>query len=103
MARCRRSTSQPENRRKCGRIAGKNRIVRHADEPWTAEHFSLGNPDGPGQDDLPALLRRVADELEQLGHVDVQDLVLHPETNEFGDCHSMTVYFHRRTTLRSVT
>jgi hypothetical protein len=76
--------------------------VRHADEQWSTEQFSLGNPDGPGQDDLPALLRRVADALEHLGPIDVQDLVLHPEMNEFGDCHSMTVYFHRRTGLRSV-
>jgi hypothetical protein len=77
-------------------------FVRHADQDRIAEHFTLGNPDGPGQDDLPALLRRVAEAIEQLGAVELQDLVLHPETNEFGDCHSMTVYFVRRTTLHSV-
>jgi hypothetical protein len=77
-------------------------MVRHADQDWITEHFSLGNPAGPGQDDLPALLRRVADAIEQLGAVEIQDLVLHPETSEFGDCHSMTVYFNRRTSLHSV-
>jgi hypothetical protein len=30
------------------------------DEPWMIEHFSQANPEGAGQDDVPALLRRVA-------------------------------------------
>jgi len=62
---------------------------------WTIEHFSQANPSGPGQADVPALLRRVADSIEALGEVDVQDLVLHTEVTEDGDWHSLTVYFHR--------
>jgi len=61
---------------------------------WTAEHFSLANPRGDGQGDVPLLLRRVADALEERGAVEIQDLVLHTEVNEFGGWPSITVYFH---------
>ncbi len=64
--------------------------------PWSAEHFSQANPEGPGQDDLPALLRRVADSLEDYGPIDVVlDLVLHSEVNERGNRYNITVYFRR--------
>ncbi|HUY50368.1 MAG TPA: hypothetical protein VMV92_32455 [Streptosporangiaceae bacterium] len=69
---------------------------------WTVEHFSQANPAGKGQGDVPALLRRVADSIDTLGEVEVQDLVLHTEVTEDGDWHSLTVYFHRSTALRSV-
>jgi hypothetical protein len=69
---------------------------------WTVEHFSQANPAGEGQGDVPALLRRVADSIDALGQVEVQDLVLHTEVTENGDWHSLTVYFHRPTVLRPV-
>ena len=69
---------------------------------WTVEHFSQSNPKGDGQADVPALLRRVAGTIEALGDVDVQDLVMHTEVTAEGDWHSLTVYFHRATTLRAV-
>ena len=62
---------------------------------WTAEHFSLANPLGQGQGDVPLLLRRVAETIEAFGNAKIQDLVLHTEVNEFGDWPSVTVYFHR--------
>jgi hypothetical protein len=62
---------------------------------WTAEHFSLANPRGQGQGNVPLLLRNVADAIQGLGAVEIQDLVLHTEVNEFGDWPSITVYFHR--------
>jgi hypothetical protein len=62
---------------------------------WTAEHFSLANPLGQGQGDVPLLLRRVAEVIEAFGEVEIQDLLLHTEVNEFGNWHSVTVYFHR--------
>jgi hypothetical protein len=67
------------------------------DEPasWTAEHFSLANPSGQGQGDVPLLLRRAAQAIEALGAAEVQDLVLHAEVNEFGNWPSVTVYFRR--------
>lgn len=69
---------------------------------WTIEHFSQANPKGHGQDDVAALLRRVAESIETLGVVQVQDLALHTEVTADGDWHSITVYFHRETKLRSV-
>jgi hypothetical protein len=48
---------------------------------WTVEHFSQANPAGEGQGDVPALLRRVADSIDALGEIEVQDLVLHTHTD----------------------
>ena len=63
---------------------------------WTAEHFSQANPKGPGQENVPALLRRVADTLERLGEVEIQDLILHSEiTGDGSDWPSITVYLRR--------
>jgi|tagenome__1003787_1003787.scaffolds.fasta_scaffold19410875_2 hypothetical protein len=64
-------------------------------ETWTIEHFTQANPAGPGQDDVPALLRRVAAALEGMGTVEVQDVVFHSEVTEHGDWPSVTVYLHR--------
>jgi hypothetical protein len=69
---------------------------------WAVEHFSQANPVGKGQGDVPALLRRVADSIDALGEIEVQDLVMHTEVTENGDWHSLTVYFRRSTVLRSV-
>ncbi|MDT0464335.1 hypothetical protein [Streptomyces gibsoniae] len=63
-------------------------------ESWTIKHFSQANPAGAGQNDVPALLRRVADSVESLGPVEVQDLVLHTETTGDGPWPSLTVYYH---------
>ena len=71
-------------------------LTRRDGPTWIVEHFSQANPAGPGQDDVPALLRRVADTLDQVGPMDVQDLVLHTEVTDAGNWHSLTVYFHRQ-------
>ena len=63
---------------------------------WTADHFSQANPNGPGQDDVPSLLRRVADTIEGLGDVEVLDLIMHTEITEDGDWPNLTVYFVER-------
>jgi hypothetical protein len=63
-------------------------------ESSTVHHFSQANPAGPGQDSVPALLRRVADTIEQFGSVEIQDLVLHSEVTADGDWWSATVYFY---------
>ena len=60
---------------------------------WTAKHFSQANPKGDGQNNVPALLRRVADTIEGLGEVRVLDVVMHTEVTEDGDWQSLTVYF----------
>jgi len=63
-------------------------------ESWTIKHFSQANPAGTGQDDVPALLCRVATSVESLGSVTVQDLVMHTEITADGPWPSLTVYFH---------
>ena len=65
-------------------------------ESWTIRHFSQSNPMGAGQDDVPALLRQVADTIEELGPVEIQDVTFGTEVNEDGRWHHLTVYFHRR-------
>ena len=64
-------------------------------DSWTVNHFSQANPRGPGQGDVPALLRTVARSIEDLGPVTVQDLILHNEITEDGDWYSVTVYFEK--------
>ncbi|MFF0190444.1 hypothetical protein [Streptomyces sp. NPDC005244] len=63
-------------------------------DSWTIKHFSQANPEGAGQANVPALLRRVADTIESLGSVEVQDLVMHTEITADGDRPSLTIYFH---------
>lgn len=70
---------------------------------WTIRHFSLANPAGDRQYDVPALLRRVADTLEELGPVEVQDVVFRMEIDGGGEERpSMTVYFHPTVTFDQV-
>lgn len=70
---------------------------------WSAQHFSQANPAGPDQDDVPALLRRVADSIAELGEVQVLDLVMHVEVTERGNWPSVTVYYTANLPPRSVT
>ena len=63
-------------------------------DKWSVLHFSQSNPDGPGQGDVPALLRRVAKTIEDLGDVDVQDITFHSEVTAEEDDLTMTVYHH---------
>jgi hypothetical protein len=59
----------------------------------TVDRLVQANPKGPGQGDLPALLRRVADTLAGLGPVDVTDLSLERQPTEDGPWYSLSVYF----------
>ena len=68
--------------------------VTHHGSSWAVRHFSQSNPAGPEQGNVAALLRRVAESLDELGDVDVMDLILHNEVTEDGDWPSLTVYFH---------
>ena len=64
-------------------------------EDWTISHFSQSNPDGVGQGDVPALLRRVADSIEALGDVQVADITFTSEPTDGEDSLTATVYYHR--------
>lgn len=60
-------------------------------------HFAQSNPRGPGQDNVPALLRRVADTIDEFGDVEVGDLILHSEITPDGErWPSITVYYDDR-------
>ena len=61
---------------------------------WTIRHFSQSNPTGDGRGDVARLLRRVAGTLDELGDVDVQDVVFHTEVTESEDDLTMTVYYN---------
>lgn len=60
-----------------------------------AFHASLANPIDDGANDLPRLLRRVADLIEELGILpaDVLDLTVASEDTENGPWWSATVYW----------
>lgn len=64
-------------------------------EDWTIFHFSQSNPSGERQGDVPALLRRVADQIESLGDVQVQDITFTSEPTDAEDDLTVTVYFQR--------
>jgi hypothetical protein len=64
-------------------------------DKWTTFHFAQSNPHGKGQGDVPSLLRRVADSIEALGDVMVEDITFSSEpTGDERDV-SMTVYYNR--------
>lgn len=58
-------------------------------------HFSQQNPDGPGKGSVAALLRRVADSLDELGDVVVPGITFHSEVTADEDDLTMTVYSER--------
>ena len=68
-------------------------FLMNVSNDWMANHSSQTNPAGQDQDDVPALLRRVADSIEGLGEVEILDLVVHSEITADGDWPSITVYY----------
>jgi hypothetical protein len=64
-------------------------------DQWTMFHFSQANPEGPGRQDVPALLRRVADSIEALGDVEVHDITYAVEVTAEAVEPSMSVYYDR--------
>jgi len=64
-------------------------------DEWSVFHFSQSNPPGEGQGDVAALLRRVADEIDSLGDVQVQDITFSSEPTDCEDDLTVTVYYHR--------
>jgi hypothetical protein len=66
------------------------------EDGWTISHFSQSNPAGAGQGDVPALLRRVAESIEALGDVDVQDITFSSAVPDAEDDLAITVYYNRQ-------
>jgi hypothetical protein len=71
------------------------RVVDERHDDWTVFHFGQSNPAGPGQGSVPALLRRVADSIDELGDVVIQDITFHSEVTGDEDDLTMTVYYAR--------
>lgn len=67
-------------------------------EGWPVRSFGLANPLGSGDEgNVPALLRRAADVLEEHGDVHVLDVTLqHEFTDDAEDRYSVRVYFASR-------
>jgi hypothetical protein len=65
-----------------------------ATDSWPILHFSLSNPEGPDQGNVPRLLRRLAELIEESGPGEVQDVTFQTAITANGPRHSMTVYFH---------
>lgn len=60
---------------------------------WTVLHFSQSNPDGDGQGDVGALLRRVADTIDSLSDIQVEDITFQSQVTDAEDDLTMTVYY----------
>lgn len=60
---------------------------------WEVKHFSQSNPAGPGQGNVAALLRRVADTLDTLGSIEVADVTFQSIPTADEDDLTMTVYY----------
>lgn len=66
---------------------------------FTTFHFSQANPkDAPDVTSVPALLRRVAGTIEEMGDIEIQDLVMHTEITAEGIWPSLTVYYSDKAT-----
>lgn len=66
----------------------------HSD--WPVLHFAQSNPSGDGQENIPALLRRVADSLEQLGPIEVLDMCFHALLSSGTEDPTLVVYYVKR-------
>lgn len=64
------------------------------DEEYTCYHFSINLRAGDGQDNVPNLLRHLANSLEKHEYESIQDIVFHNEIDEDGeDYPSFTAYY----------
>jgi len=63
---------------------------------WTISHFSQSNPKGDGQGDVSSLLRRVADSIDELGDVQIEDITFSSAIDDGEDDLAITVYFHKQ-------
>jgi hypothetical protein len=61
---------------------------------YSAKHFSLSLPKGEGQDDVSALLRHLAKNLDEMKGIEILDIVFHGKTDGEGeDWPTFTVYY----------
>jgi hypothetical protein len=70
-------------------------------DSWNIRHFSIANPVGRDRADVPALLGRMPNALEELGPIEVQDLTFGTEVTGGGYVHELTLYFHPKDAVDS--
>ena len=63
-------------------------------------NFSLSNPEGNGQGDRAKLLRSLADVIEAMDDVQVQDITFASAVTAGEDDLTFTVYYYRETCRR---
>jgi len=63
-------------------------------ESKSIQHLSVQSPEGTEQSDTPALLRLLADQLEEIGPIEVQDITIGTQITNDGFVYRLTVYFH---------
>jgi hypothetical protein len=71
----------------------------HEPRGYPILNFTQNLANAPGRSSVPALLRHVADTIERLGDVDIQDIAFHPEDFPDDDGEpwpTLTVYFHEK-------
>lgn len=60
---------------------------------YTTNHFSLNLPQGTSQDNIPALLRRLADNIEKMVALEIRDITFHgTQDNDGNEWPYFTVY-----------
>jgi hypothetical protein len=77
-----------------GRLAAVDERRTNDLKTRTVLHFSQSNPTGEGQGDVAALLRRVADTIDGIGDIDVQDVTFKSDVTDGEDDLMMTVYYY---------
>ncbi len=65
-------------------------------DKWSIFHFSQSNRSGPGQGNVPNLLRRVAESVDALGDVQVSDITFARYPTDDEDDLRITVFYHRK-------
>ncbi len=75
-------------------VPGAGSVGAVALPTWTINHFSQSNPTGEGQGDVAALLRRVAQTIDDLGDVSIEDITFSSSVTAGEDDLTVTVYFH---------
>jgi hypothetical protein len=76
-------------------VAGFGGMISLVSNTFSCRHFSLANPRSDRPDDLPHLLRRLADEIDRLeiAPMDLLDVTIHDEMTSDGRWWSATVYW----------
>ena len=67
-------------------------------EEYTIHHFSLSLPNAEGKDNVPNLLKHLAETIEQMENdIEIQDIVFHNDEDAEGNNWPVfTVYYYKK-------